>query len=222
MHSLPRRSRFVQRALGAAAYAALGWFGWLMWRITRQYWPIQDDVAFLQIKQDYIEILHWKVSFFVHVLTSMFALAAGFTQFAPGLLRRWPAVHRWMGRLYVVNVCLITGPASFIMALYANGGIASRIGFGVLATLWITTTALAYRTAMQRRWPAHRAWMIRSYALTLSALTLRAWKVLIVAALHPHPMDAYMMVAWLGWVPNLLLAEWLIQRKLARNILATT
>ena len=217
MHSLWRRRPLAQRIGAIALYAALAWFGWLMWRITRQYWPVRDDAAFLQIKQDYIEIMHWKAAFFVHVFTSMFALAAGFTQFAPALLRRWPAVHRWMGRLYVVNVCLITGPAGLIMAFYANGGITSRLAFGTLATLWIGSTALAYRTALRRRWKSHRAWMIRSYSLTLSALTLRAWKVLIIAALHPHPMDAYRVVAWLGFVPNLLVAEWLIRRKNSRG-----
>ena len=81
MHSLWRRRPLVQRIGAVALYAALAWFGWLMWRITRQYWPIRDDAAFLQIKQDYIEITHWKAAFFVHVFTSMFALAAGFTQF---------------------------------------------------------------------------------------------------------------------------------------------
>ncbi len=213
MNSFSSRSRLPACAFGAAAYLALAWFGWLMWRITTQYWPIRNDAAFLQIKQDYIEITHWRLAFFIHVFTSLFALAAGFTQFAPALLRRWPSVHRWMGRLYVVNVCLVTGPASFIMALYANGGLTSRLAFGTLAILWILTTALAYRTALRRRWPEHRAWMIRSYALTLSAITLRAWKVVLVAAFHPAPMDLYRIVAWLGFVPNLLVAEWLLRQK---------
>jgi hypothetical protein len=61
--------------------------------------------------------------------------------------------------------------------------------------------------------------MVRSYALTLSALTLRAWKLGLVLAFHPKPMDLYMIVAWLGWVPNLLLAEWLISKGYQLNIL---
>jgi len=215
MHSLLRSRRLLPRIGAIVLYAALAWFSWLMWRITRQYWPIRDDVAFLEIKQDYIEILHWKTAFFVHVFTSMFVLAAGFTQFAPSLLRRWPAVHRWMGRLYVVVVCLVTGPAGLIMAFYANGGISSRLAFGTLATLWIATTAFAWRDALRRQWMAHRAWMFRSYSLTLSAITLRAWKVAIVALWHPHPMDAYRIVAWLGFVPNLLIVEWLLRRESA-------
>ncbi len=117
-----------------------------------------------------------------------------------------------MGRVYVITVCFVTGPASLIMAFYANGGITSRIAFFTLAVLWLGTTAMGWRSILQRKWQLHREWMIRSYALTLSAITLRAWKFAIVLAFEPRPMDVYRIVAWLGFVPNLLVAEWLIRR----------
>ena len=49
--------------------------------------------------------------------------------------------------------------------------------------------------------------MLRSFALALSAITLRAWKYVLVALFHPHPMDVYRWVAWLGWVLNLAVVE---------------
>ena len=49
--------------------------------------------------------------------------------------------------------------------------------------------------------------MYRSYALTLSAITLRAWKWLIINVFETAPMDTYKIVAWLGWVLNLLVIE---------------
>lgn len=55
--------------------------------------------------------------------------------------------------------------------------------------------------------------MMRSYALTLSAITLRAWKYAVVFLFEPRPMDLYRVVAWLGFVPNVLLVEWLIYRR---------
>lgn len=195
------------------AYLALLWLGWLMLRITLQYWPIRDDAAFLQIKQQYLEIAPWRLAFFVHVFTSMFALAAGLTQFSTRLRARWPALHRRVGWLYIVNVCLVTGPASLVMARYANGGRTSRVAFCLLALLWMGTTAMGLVTARRRDWEGHREWMVRSYALTLSALTLRAWKWVLVAMFHPPPMDVYRLVAWLGFVPNLLLAEWWLRRR---------
>lgn len=194
-------------------YALLAWLSWLMLEITLGYWPVRDDAGFLQIKQEYLGIRHWEAAFWVHVFTSMLALAAGFTQFAPWVLRRWPRLHRWMGRLYVLNVCLVTGPASLIMACYANGGWTSRLAFGILAVSWIATTSMGWRLALRRQWVRHQEWMMRSYALTLSALTLRVWKYTLVLLFEPRPMDVYRLVAWLGFVPNVLVVEWLIRRR---------
>lgn len=184
-----------------------------MLRITLEYFPLRDDAAFLQIKQQYLGIQHWKTAFWIHVFTSMFALLAGFTQFFPILLRRMPQIHRWMGRAYVINVCFITGPASLVMAFYANGGWTSRLAFILLALSWMLTSAMGWHTALRREWTRHREWMLRSYALTLSAITLRVWKYSLVFLFEPRPMDLYRMVAWLGFVPNLLLVEWLIYRQ---------
>jgi hypothetical protein len=199
---------------------ALAWFSWLMLRITLDYIPVRDDAGFLQIKQQYLGIAHWKSAFWIHVFTSMFALVAGFTQFFPALLRRLPHLHRWMGRLYVLNVCFITGPASLIMAFYANGGFTSRLAFTLLATGWIATTALGWRAAMRRQWSLHQSWMMRSYALTLSAITLRVWKYSLVFLFEPRPMDLYRLVAWLGFVPNIIFVEWLIRRHRPKNVMA--
>lgn len=183
-----------------------------MLRITLEYIPVRDDAAFLRIKQQYLGILHWKGAFWIHVFTSLFALLSGFTQFAPSLLRRMPRLHRWMGRAYGVNVCFITGPASLVMAFYANGGFSSMLAFSLLAVGWIITTALGWRAALRRQWESHREWMMRSYALTLSAITLRIWKYVLVLLFEPKPMDLYRLVAWLGFIPNLLVVEWLIRR----------
>lgn len=198
--------------LGVFLLGMLAFFSILMARITLEYLPIRNDAAFLQIKQQYLGIKHWELAFWIHVFTSMLPLLAGFTQFAPWVLKKWPRLHRVMGRIYVFTVCFVTGPASLIMAFYANGGITSRVAFIILAVLWLATTAMGWRKALKREWQSHREWMIRSYALTLSAITLRAWKYAIVFAFEPRPMDLYRLVAWLGFIPNILLAEWLIRR----------
>jgi len=83
----------------------------------------------------------------------------------------------------------------------------------MLAALWIFFTAMALIRARQKDFNSHRNYMIRSYALTISALTLRAWKFAITNNFELPPMDVYRAVAWLGWVPNLIFAEWLIRRR---------
>jgi hypothetical protein len=185
----------------------------LMLRITIQYIPYHTDVAFLRIKQQYIHIDVWRVAFFVHVYTSMLVLLAGFTQFSNYVLKHLPVLHKVVGYIYVVNVLFITGPSGMIMAFWANGGWIGRLGFLVLSTLWIYTTFMAIYYAYKKQIVQHRNFMIRSFALTVSALTLRAWKLGIYYIVELPPMDVYKTVAWLGFVPNIIWAEWFIRRK---------
>ena len=196
----------------AGLLLTLAFFTWLMAGITLNYIPYNTDVGFLRIKQQYIHIDHWRTAFFIHVYASIWVLFAGFTQFSKRIQRDNPRLHRTMGYIYVTDVLLITGPAGLLMGFYANGGITSRIAFVSLASLWIFFTAMALIKARQKNFKAHRRHMIRSYALTLSAITLRAWKYAIINSFELPPMDVYRSVAWLGWVVNLGFAEYIIWR----------
>lgn len=197
----------------------LAFFSVLLLRITLEYLPVRYDAAFLLIKQHVIHIAHWRLAFFVHVFTSMFVLLAGFTQFSATVLKRYPRLHRIMGYIYVTDILLVTGPASLVMSFYANGGTWSQLAFVLLALLWWYTTLQALLKARRGDIQAHRAFMIRSYALTLSAVTLRAWKYGIVQLAHPHPMEVYRAVAWLGWTVNIFFAELLIYIRIRRQFL---
>jgi hypothetical protein len=56
----------------------------------------------------------------------------------------------------------------------------------------------------------HQKFAIRSFALTLSAISLRLFKYIIVFLFQPQQMEVYRIVAWLGWTFNLLVAEIII------------
>ena len=211
---LPKGKSFFNRALflNAAILLTLAFFIWQMVRIIVPYLPYNTDVGFLRIKQDYIDIDVWRVAFFVHVYMSIWVLLAGFTQFSEKIRNYYPKLHRVFGYIYALDVILITGPAGLIMGFYANGGISSKISFVILAVGWIAFTATAIVKARNGDFVTHRDFMIRSYALTISALTLRAWKWGLNNSFDLPPMDVYRTVAWLGWVPNLMFAEFLIWR----------
>lgn len=190
----------------------LAFFSFLMLRIMFLYIPIRNDAAFLQLKQQYLHITEWRIAFFVHVFSSMLVLLAGFTQFSSYLLKKKPRLHRTLGYIYVIDILMVAGPAGLIMSFYANGGIYSRIAFVLLSVLWMSFTGLALYYAIKRKFMLHRIFMIRSFALTLSALSLRLWKVVIASTTDIPPMDRYRIIAWLGWVLNLLIAEWYIRK----------
>lgn len=202
----------------------LALFTALMVNLTLPYLSFRTDVAFLRIKQwvfgSYSATTSsvWITAFYVHVLTSTFCLLAGFTQFFKKFL--FQNLHRIMGRVYVIIVLVFAAPSGFIMSLLANGGALSITAFTTLSILWWVTTYLAYKYAVRGNLSRHSAFMFRSYALALSAITLRTWKFAFTNGLwEGNPMEIYMVVAWLGWVPNLLIAELLIWRKVHLKLL---
>jgi len=150
-------------------------------------------------------------AFYVHIGGASTALLVGPWQFLVGLRRTHPAVHRAMGMLYVA-ACLIGGLAALPIALGSNGGPIAAAGFLTLAVLWLWTTARAVVAIVSGDMPAHRRWMVRSFALTLAGVTLRLY--LPVALIGPFGFHgAYAAIAWLCWAPNLLLADRLARKK---------
>ncbi|MDP9076642.1 MAG: DUF2306 domain-containing protein [Bacteroidota bacterium] len=173
---------------------------------------MQDNIGFLKFKQDYIHIIPWKIAFYTHVFTVIFALLAGFTQFSNYILKQHRAIHKLMGKLYVYDILFLNFPAAMIMAIYANGQLPAKTAFVVLDCLWFWFTYKAVAEVKRKNIKAHRQYMIRSYALTLSAVTLRLWKIIILAFAYIDPLHLYMIDAWMGFIPNLLFAEWLIRK----------
>lgn len=212
------KSRGIGQALGKfSLILLLLFFTYRMILLTWPYLAFDDRIAFLRIKQNVVSLGWWKLAFYIHVFTSIFLLAAGFTQFSKQLLRRQPSMHRAVGKLYVFILLFLSGPAGFLLAIKANGGIWSQLAFTLLAILWWWFTWQAWRTIQRGQIKLHQKYMWRSFALTLSAITLRSWKWLIVMLWAPPPMDTYRLVAWLGWLPNLLIAEWLIRKKITNS-----
>ncbi len=196
-----------QKGMGGLILAAYAFFCYLMAGISAQYVSLAPDVAFLGIKQDYVHLGYYRLAFFVHAFTALLALPAGFTQFSGFLRKKYPLLHRRAGYLYVGVILLLAAPSGLVIGIFANGGWSSQLAFCLLAVLWFVSTLQALRYARKRNWRLHRDFMYRSFALTLSAITLRAWKYALVALFHPPPMEVYRLVAWLGWGLNLALVE---------------
>ncbi|MGZ4079121.1 MAG: DUF2306 domain-containing protein, partial [Bacteroidia bacterium] len=133
--------------------------------------------------------------------------------FSSYLQNNYRKVHRLIGKIYVFNILIINFPAALIMAYYANGFLPSKIAFFILDSLWFGFTLKAFLEAKRRNIASHKEFMIRSYALTFSAITLRTWKLILSGMYNIEPITLYMIDAWLGFVPNLLIAEYLIRRK---------
>ena len=146
----------------------------------------------------------------LHIVGAMLALALGPFQFLSGLRRRQRNVHRWMGRLYLLGV-LVGGLSGLYLAPFSYGGLITHIGFGSLAVLWLATGLLAYQAIRARRIEDHRRWITRNFALTFAGVMLRLWMPVMVGGGGVPFEAAYLVVAWLCWVPNLVVAEALLR-----------
>jgi len=148
----------------------------------------------------------------LHLAGGIVALVLGAFQVNSRLRSRFLSIHRWSGRVYVF-AAVVGGVAGFTLALHSFGGLVTHFGFGLMAICWVVATLNAYRHIRRGDLIAHRAWMLRSYALTLAAVTLRIYLPLSqIAAIEFEA--AYQAISWLCWVPNLLVVEWFV---LARN-----
>lgn len=152
-----------------------------------------------------------RVGLYAHIFASALALALGPFQFLSALRSARPGLHRWLGRLYLGVGVLVGGLAGLYMAFHAYGGVPARLGFAGLALAWLFTGLRAYLAVRAGKLAAHRRWMVRNFALTFAAVTLRLW--LPASQVAGVPFDlAYPWIAWFCWVPNLVAAELLFNR----------
>lgn len=142
---------------------------------------------------------------YVHIAGAATALLLGPFQFLASVRRRWPIVHRIIGRTYVVG-CLVGSVGGLVTAFGSFAGPIATLGFGSLAVCWFIANVQGWRTAMARNFTDHRAWMIRSFAMTFGAVTLSLYLPLLPLLGVPF-VDGYRAISFLAWVPNLILAE---------------
>jgi len=147
-----------------------------------------------------------------HAFGGAIAALIGPFQLITRVRTSWPRVHRWLGRTYLLAV-LAGGLAGLYFAPVSSAGNVGRVGFATLAVFWLFSGTRAYLAIRRGNVQEHRRWMLRNYALTFGAATLRIQLPLLIIGGVSFPV-AYTIVAWLSWVPNWLAVEtWLRTRK---------
>ena len=143
--------------------------------------------------------------FIAHATSSALALMVGALQLLASLRRRWPGRHRWTGRSYVL-FCGAGALSALWIAPDLESGRVATLGFSALALAWIATTVLGWRYAVRRRFDVHRRWMIRSYAMTAAAISLRL-QLFAFEALGLDYNEVSAFLSYSCWFPNLIAVE---------------
>lgn len=117
-----------------------------------------------------------KLAFLPHALAGLIALAIGPFQFSTRLRQRNLALHRILGKTYVIAV-ILSALTSLIISHHLDkvDQPETYIFWETVAqaSLWLITTIAAFITARNRHIATHRQWMIRSYAITFVFVTSR-------------------------------------------------
>ena len=152
------------------------------------------------------------IGIYTHVYASLVALSLAPFQFSNRIRANYPRAHRVMGRIYLGIGVTFGGLSGLYMAIFAFGGPVAKLGFACLATSWLYTGLRAYQAIRRGAVQEHRSWTVRNVALTLAAVTLRIYLPSSMIAGIPFEV-AYPAIAWLCWVPNLIVAELFFARR---------
>lgn len=224
-------SRLIRRTVSAVPIGLALASSILVLAVSVGYFRFDPDGYFEPQRLTYLEhraLLYLHITGAVIALTVLIAqLLIGRRRGAAGSSRlgsmpgstAYPArlsPHRALGRVYAAAVAA-GGAGGLGLSFIAHGGALARVGFACLAVLWLGTTAAGVLAARRHDRDGHRRWMLRSAALTFAAVTLRLYLGAYTAA-HDGVTtdqafaDAYAVIAWLCWLPNLTIAWWRTRR----------
>lgn len=175
------------------------------------YLNLDANYGFLRIKKEAIATGWYLPAYYAHVLVAAVILLIGFFQIHPTIGLRWRNTHRLLGKIYVGGILFFSAPGGLIMSLFINRGPVVQASFILQCTLWFIFTWIAYTRIRQVDIQSHRRWILRSFALTLAAITLRIYVFLGSWSFDLAQPTAYATIAWLSWVPNLLICEWYLR-----------
>lgn len=175
------------------------------------------DNGFLLTKTEAVRYSVYLPAFYIHIVTGSIVLITGVFQLSQWIRARYPVWHRASGRVYIFIILIFTAPSGLVMATYANGGLAAGVGFALLALLWWFFTWKGFRNAIHKKLEIHREFMLRSYALTFAAVTLRLYSFFFALAGFKGE-TIYILIAWLSWVPSLVVMEIYLRQNTARRV----
>jgi len=147
----------------------------------------------------------------LHIATGGLAMLTGLFLLAPAVRQRRMRAHRAAGFFYILIV-LISGISGLLIAPFSLAGWVSAGGFSVLAVLWVGTTVLAVRAAVQGRIVDHRRWVSYSLALTYSSITFRLFLLVFLATSAPF-LTFYGYASWWCWLLNIGVIHVVRQRR---------
>jgi len=180
-------SWFVVAVLGQLIFAlyVLGFYGRAAWRGDWARW--NQVLPHGHVAGD----PYGNLVLSMHLLFAVLIMLSGALQLIPAIRRRWPGMHRWNGRVYLVlAVTMSLGGLVMVATRRTVGDLPQHVAIVINALLILVCAAMAWRHARARRFDAHRRWALSLFLVVSGVWFFRIGLMLwIVANRGPAGFD---------------------------------
>lgn len=146
---------------------------------------------------------------YIHVIGGTVMLTLGAMALYVGWTRRAFGWHKYLGYGYLTGGVVGAGAGLALSIINAHPPHGIGVATGALAVTWLTFAAMALRAALNKRFDAHREWVIRSYVLTWTFVFCRV--VMRLPIYETFGPDGITATIWLAWVVPLIVCEIALQ-----------
>lgn len=179
---------------------------------TLPYFSFNKDLSFIEERSFLFKSDFYNSCFYIHIFAGSLCILMALIQFSRYTLKKSKAIHRISGKIYVSVVLFLGAPTGLYMSFFAKGSFWERALFLFMACFWFITTLYGLTTIHKRNIIAHKVWMMRSYAMAMTAVTFRLYHIIFYLLDWGH-LENYELSLWLSVIGNMLFAEWIIYRQ---------
>ena len=184
---------------------------------TLPYFSFSKQFDFIEERSFLFQSSFYSSCFYIHIAAGALCIGTALIQFSRMILKKSKAIHRVSGKIYVFVVLFLAAPTGLYMSFFAKGSFWERSLFMFMAGWWFITTLYGLTTIHKKNVLAHKIWMMRSYAMAMTAVTFRLYHIIFFLTGWGH-LENYEISLWISVIGNMLFAEWVIYRK-SRNYL---
>jgi uncharacterized membrane protein len=151
------------------------------------------------------------IAVLAHIVPGGIFIALLPVQLARPIRARFPALHRWTGRLLVTLAVVTCAAALFFGIGMPFAGPAEAILVTLIAAWFFTALIRAYAAIRRGDVAAHREWMLRAVAIVVGISVVRVVGAATDLTLTPAGLSAtnvFVVAIWIGWLATIAVCEW--------------
>jgi hypothetical protein len=184
---------------------------------TLPYFSFSHKFDFIKERSFLFQSNFYNSCFYIHITAGALCIGTALIQFSRYILKKTKTIHRISGKIYVFVVLFLGAPTGLYMSFFAKGSFWERALFMFMAAWWFVTTLYGLTAIHKKNVLGHKIWMMRSYAMAMTAVTFRVYHIMFYLLDWDH-LENYELSLWISVIGNMMFAEWIIYRK-SRNYL---